>query len=1042
MANQTLTTGTPSVRINFDSTTLAGLSNGDTITIDGGHLLIDGDNRWGSNAAVFDTISNSATLGGTVRFDATQTWEVPFSASTGNVPTVADAGSNAITGTGITGELLRVWATGSLTPSAAGGSMPTTGLVKLRSKTGTFSNGLVVTLPGGATITCSGAGKRSWIHVVGEEVGSLNITRLGNATARGDYYDLGTTNGSDDQTFQFPVADACPVIFVETSAGSGVYEEWLNAGDRWGTATQFVSTDVRGKYFGQVNSTGVITIARRATNSCGYKPATGCKVRIPNIIMSSSTSADWNANTINTTVASRYETITTSAGVIDLENVSCNWYINTSSAYSVSLKYSGFLQVVNITNTATTNTLVDVGVGLNAAQVSQAITIGNSSNSSTLTNVRAARYSATGANQYTLQIIDSNNVTLTDVQGEMFGDTTTVARNNANVSAINMTRCLGVVSDRFTAIGGRIQLVTCADVTFNDTRYADIINGTTTTIQAISAIDLSQSGSNNRFNGFSYFGGLTDVHPYSNTFLLATGMEGTIIENIGTADSPISLGSTNATGTLISANASYNSIVRRCYCVNTRTQPLIFANSTDGTIIDNVWGDEADTSVISGNNLTARGCRWINTTTGQNAVYGRHWEDAFTSTTAGRLVISCNEPTATTADQCAITAGTPKFTSTGNVSMPTIGDQVTWTMPYYMIGVTSLANIAPTLTGTNTGNFTMEFQWDTGNGFSAWTVLTGANLAAVGAITPATGVKLKVRATTASASSTNALTCIRIDTVTNSTDRKLQYALPTDAVATISGIIVNSRVIVHNETDDILLYDAICPTTTLTIPYYNGVSAGVGDAIKVYALFYNTTDGSTASQKTTALATATATGFAVHLDMQMCTVYGEYFTTYGTTGAATYASGDFVRDQSNVQIDLDDSDNTWHGHRLFMFDKYDLYINAGRRESFSRVSAPDAGNINLGGIYLDNINTTTAKQGDNINLYNDDGILPVENPTTGGGGITMYSGGKILTTTTGGIAPSETQIKEWVRAELVEIAKEATSQTIKNGVIGMTGLVA
>lgn len=48
MANQTLTTGTLSSRINYDGGTLSGLANGETITINGGHLLIDGDVRWGT----------------------------------------------------------------------------------------------------------------------------------------------------------------------------------------------------------------------------------------------------------------------------------------------------------------------------------------------------------------------------------------------------------------------------------------------------------------------------------------------------------------------------------------------------------------------------------------------------------------------------------------------------------------------------------------------------------------------------------------------------------------------------------------------------------------------------------------------------------------------------------------------------------------------------------------------------------------------------------------------------------------------------------
>lgn len=218
MANQTLTTGTYSSPINFDSTVLSGLLHGETITINGGHILINGDTRWGSNAAVFGAMPISSTLGGSIQFDGTTVWEVPFTASTGLVPTPDVAGSNSISGSGVTGELLRVWATGSLTPANPGAGMPSTGWIKLRAMSGDFS-GLTVTLPNGATINCSSNGKRSWIHAVGLEAGTATVPRLGAFIVKGDWYELGTTNGSDDQTFQYPVADNCPAIQIETAAG-------------------------------------------------------------------------------------------------------------------------------------------------------------------------------------------------------------------------------------------------------------------------------------------------------------------------------------------------------------------------------------------------------------------------------------------------------------------------------------------------------------------------------------------------------------------------------------------------------------------------------------------------------------------------------------------------------------------------------------------------------------------------------------------------------------------------------------------------------
>jgi hypothetical protein len=192
-------------------------------------------------------------------------------------------------------------------------------------------------------------------------------------------------------------------------------------------------------------------------------------------------------------------------------------------------------------------------------------------------------------------------------------------------------------------------------------------------------------------------------------------------------------------------------------------------NSDNGVVIQDVKGDYADTSVIAALNAIAKAVSLTGATTGQTSVYGTHWKDSFVSATVGKIEILCNEPTAASAAQCAITSGTPKFNSAGQVALTTVGQQVTWEMPYYARGHTALANLAITLAGTNTGNVTYEFQYDFGSGYNgSWLTLNAANLTGAGAITPATGAKLKVRATCATANAGNLLTNIAIPTVTTS----------------------------------------------------------------------------------------------------------------------------------------------------------------------------------------------------------------------------------------------------------------------------------
>lgn len=777
MAAQTLTAAS-----NFDGPSLMlGLLNGEAITVNGGALTIDSDVRWNQNAAVFGSITVSATLGGSVLFEGRNVWELPFTASSGNVPTQNALGSNGVTGgtSGATGELLRVWGSG-LEPLASGGAMPVSGWVKLRSKTGNFQAGEVVALPGGATITISGAGKRSWLHIVGAEAGAITIPRLADVKWRGEWYELGTTNGADDQTFQFPVADLCPAIWIEKYAGAYAalgeagLEPWLNAATRWGTATAFVAQDVRGKYFGQVAATGVITIARRSSNACGFKPAPGLKVFVPNLILGNSTSANWAANTINATLATRYDTTTNQGGVFDMDGVCCNWYINLTTPSAVTLRRLGALDSVVWATPASAPVMDTVAVGLSSGTSYSAISVSGSNDGVQMTRVRCVRENQ-GA---PFVATDVYGFGADEVQFELFAATGSTTRTGTSPAAMVLTRCTEIDIQGIALIGAKGNLSACGPGLIRGTQYADNMIGETVTGFAMAAFDLSNC-IDVVANGYENYGAIPNVHPYNYLMLASAGSQGCEIANVGTPSAPVNLGSANKCAGVMSVLAVKRMTARRTYVTNNRLEPIAINNNTGVVEAINVWGDPAVAQVIDANDVVARGCKWGVSAAGQTAVYGTHWQDQFTSDTAGAITIAANEPTAATAGQC-VTSLAPGsgFTSAGGLSMTTVGDSVTWTMSYAALGHTALASAAPTITGTNVANHAIEFQADTGSGWSTWAALTGANLAAVGAINPATGIRLKVRATVITASASNLLTNIRIDTVTDATSQQIQYPLP------------------------------------------------------------------------------------------------------------------------------------------------------------------------------------------------------------------------------------------------------------------------
>jgi hypothetical protein len=334
MANITVSTTS-----NFDDSGNLGLLNGENITITTSAVLtINSDVRWGQNAAVIGDIDITE---GELTINATETWWIPFDASSGNVPVLGTRGTPDVTRSASNvGEFLGVFTALGVAPSASGGAMPTSGFVKLRTKSTTLADNDVLTFAGGATITINSAtgGQSGWLHFVGEEgtnssTGRALAPTLGKITTRGDMFILGTGSGSSGQTLQYYVSDFCPAIQVETASGSGVYEWWGLCPAADFSATN-IATDDRGRHF-TCSAAGLITFGGA---TFGKLPPSGARIRCPNIHVSSSTSANWAANTLNATTSNRYS-LQSTGGIVDLEYTAFCGSLGCVGSALLSAKY-------------------------------------------------------------------------------------------------------------------------------------------------------------------------------------------------------------------------------------------------------------------------------------------------------------------------------------------------------------------------------------------------------------------------------------------------------------------------------------------------------------------------------------------------------------------------------------------------------------------------------------------------------------------------------------------------------------------------------
>jgi hypothetical protein len=267
------------------------------------------------------------------------------------------------------------------------------------------------------------------------------VPRVGTFDAIGDWFELGVTSGADDQTFQYPSADVCPAIQVETSEGSGAYEWWVCAGTtRWGQAANRVATDARGKVFG-CTAAGVITIARRASNSCGYKPAANLKVRCPNIHVSNAVTTTWVTPSNSTTLGTRWDFTTTSAGVLSFDKVNGNWYPSMSQAYSLAMTDCGVGDEISISENATEPVLTRCVVGLTSNVDAAPFLIASCFSGVTLTDCIGLRYEQESGDTGST-ITDCDDVTITRGKFMAFGDNTaaTLTRGATGTGCLTLTR--------------------------------------------------------------------------------------------------------------------------------------------------------------------------------------------------------------------------------------------------------------------------------------------------------------------------------------------------------------------------------------------------------------------------------------------------------------------------------------------------------------------------------------------------------------------------------------------------------------------------
>jgi hypothetical protein len=344
-----------------------------------------------------------------------------------------------------------------------------------------------------------------------------------------------------------------------------------------------------------------------------------------------------------------------------------------------------------------------------------------------------SRIVSRGAGQVVHQVITSANINAYRCSFESIGYNQGKAARIASAQpVVNAVSAGGEYVD-CTFIGGGGQF-NVQNFSIRNSKYCDNMIGAT---PAIASQAFNVTGANIVIDGITHIDGIANNHPF--TQYVTTSIAFTtnlLVTNIGTLAAPLNAGTVNPCG-YIYAQISAGTLaeVRRCYVNNLRLGVINTVVSAPILNLYDVWGDETTPQTFAVGNLISRGGRWINQRTPASSILGAHWDDAYTSSTTGRITIMANEPSSTTDTQCSYTLGLGSgFNGAGSVVVSRLTDVVNWTTPVKIYGHNFLAG-GCALSGTDVQNLIFEYKIDTGSGYGAsWAFLANTVRRASGGV--------------------------------------------------------------------------------------------------------------------------------------------------------------------------------------------------------------------------------------------------------------------------------------------------------------------
>ena len=780
MANQTITSSS-----NHDN--LTGRGAGEDITIQQGAVLTINSCPHLTSMGILGDLTLTA---GTVHIDGRDVKEIVYSSGSGTLPSAIPTTVTWDSGAS-TGKIIRY-------DSGTNAS----GTVTITVITGTLEASDVIT-DGTWTATVDSVAV-GFLVVFGEDQDWGSVDAQSTLRINGDWYEVGIGDGTNSQVITLPHTGHQHAVWVETGSGTDVFEIWHRV-DNSGAGTVYFNSVSQwgnnyesGFVFGQTFGNSTVTFG---TSTAGGVPPSGARIRIPNVHLGTTSVGTPTTEVNSATLASHISILQQNtnlnveidhlnASSVRVDSVGTNAVVFKDSCFALAT-IANFIGRVNSTVYWENVAMVNPGNGTGGIAHGNVQTYLIQDNVGGIEMKDCVIYGgANASNNGALMLTTMSNISFTGtckiVQNQQDENTSATIRGSV---ASNLT------AETLILIGGYLLPSTgCNNWTIDEVIFG-LAPGRGTTEQNSQAF---------------YFGGCDRItinsgrfangsKPGTNSLFYFLDCSNITITNFGEVDAKLNC-QNRVTSLFNIAGISSNIIMKRLYFTNTNTtQSTAFLNTAANILMENCGGDYNDEVELDINRTILKGYHGgsggIGATTGieddlVNCI-GTCFYDLFTSNTTGFVGLVFNDKGSFHATDVTVTSGSPFFNGLGDLVMNTIGDQIVYEFPYWILGHTGFANTNPSKVGTTPTNISAEYALDTGSGYGSWTSATGANLSAE-TISPS-GFKIKFRFTTTTGTNQN-LRGFAVYTTTTIEDQKDNlYPIKTYTI-TLTGLQAGSEV--------------------------------------------------------------------------------------------------------------------------------------------------------------------------------------------------------------------------------------------------------